>query len=134
MKKVMFLLIVLLTGGISLAGCIQDVQHNKTLEIAIDSVVKDKNSSEIELNSLTDFSWDKAYLFQPYSTQEVMSKKMGVIFNDPINLHHRDDIYLLVFLNKVKVVQYAEIDRQRGDFNIEEEYLTNANSKIKINR
>lgn len=134
MKKILLLLSVIFVSGFTLIGCSQNVQHSKSLEKAIYLVVKDKNSAEIELNSLIDFSWDKAFLFQPYSKQEDMSEKMGVDFKDPSKLDYRDDIYLLVFLNKDKVVQYAEIDRQGTDFNIEDEYLTKANSKIKIKR
>ncbi|MGN8845975.1 hypothetical protein ACTQ5K_22385 [Niallia sp. Sow4_A1] len=134
MKKILLLLSLIFIFGFTLVGCSQDVQHNKSLEKAIYSVVKDKNSTEIELKSLTDFSWDKAFLFQPYSAQEDMSEKMGVNFKDPSKLDYRDDIYLLVFLNKDKVVQYAEIDRQGSNFNIEDEYLTKENSKIMIKR
>ena len=110
MKKIsVFVLLLLL-----LVGCSQsDVQHNTDLEESIYSIVENENKSLININLLTTFDWDEAFLFTPYSTQEGIEEQLGTDFKDPSNIDTRDDIYLLVFLNKNKVVQYAEIERQR---------------------
>ncbi|MGD6960624.1 hypothetical protein ACQCVB_00370 [Fictibacillus phosphorivorans] len=64
-----------------------------------------------------------------------MEKQMGVNFKDRSNIYSRDDIYLLVFLNNEKVVQYAEIKRNQSDFSIDAtEYITPSKALIKINR
>lgn len=119
-----------------LVGCNQSsVQHNTELEEYIYSIVKDKNNREVSIKSLANFNWDKAILFEPYTTQEGINEQLGVDFKDPSNIVIRDDIYLLVFLNDNKVVQYAEINRQKSDFSIEEkEYLTPSNDLINIER
>ncbi|TYS86421.1 hypothetical protein FZC88_18365 [Rossellomorea aquimaris] len=119
-----------------MVGCSQsDGLHNKDFEKAIYSMVKDQDNKVIKVTPLTDFKWDKAYLFQPYTPQEHIEKQMGVEFEDPSNIRSRDDIYLIVFLNEGNVVQYAEITRQKTDFSIgEKEYLSPSEDVLKIER
>ncbi|WP_312857718.1 hypothetical protein [Bacillus haikouensis] len=129
LKKAILLILLL-------AGCNQsEVQHNKGLEEAIHSTVEDKTNSELSINPLTDFNWEQAFLFTPYTPQEKMEEVMGTEFEDPSNLRIRDDIYLLVFLHEEKVVHYAEIDRQKSGFSIgEKDHLTPSDDLIKIKR
>lgn len=119
-----------------LVGCSQsNVQNNIDVENSIYSMVEDKNKSEIGIKSLTSFDWDKAYLFTPYSTQEAIEEELGTDFKDPSNISTRDDIYLLVFLDGDKVVQYVEMERQGSDFSIGKEgHLTPSNDVISIER
>jgi uncharacterized protein YxeA len=131
LKKFSIFLFVLLL----LAGCSQKVYRNTDLEGSIQSMVKDESKSEINLVSLTKFDWDKAFLITPYSTPEGIKKQLGVDFKDPSNIDFRDDIYLLVFLNGDKVVQYAEVKRSQSDFSIgDKEFLTPASDSINIRR
>ena len=130
MKQVTFYILLILF----LAWC-SNVSHNTGLEKSIFSIVEDKNNSEIRINSLTTFDWEKAFIFTPYSTQEGIEEQLGVNFNDPSDIDWRDDIYLLVFLNDDKVVQYIEIDRQGADFTIgEKKHLTPSDDLITIER
>ncbi|MDM5454310.1 membrane lipoprotein lipid attachment site-containing protein [Peribacillus simplex] len=130
MKQVIFYILLILF----LAGC-SNVSDNTGLEKSIFSIVEDKNNSEIRINSLTTFDWEKAFIFTPYSTQEGIEEQLGVNFNDPSDIDWRDDIYLLVFLNDDKVVQYIEVDRQGADFTIEEKkHLTPSDDLITIER
>lgn len=119
-----------------LVGCsIMGVERNKDLENSISSIVEDKNNSVLDIKTLTTFDWDKAFLFTPYSSQEWIEEEIGTNFEDPSNLSMRDDIYLLVFLQGDKVVQYVEMDRQGADFSIEEKgYLTPSEDVINIKR
>ncbi|RKQ17173.1 hypothetical protein D8M05_05785 [Oceanobacillus bengalensis] len=131
MKKVVVVFILLL---LLLAGC-SSVQHNTDLGKSIYSIVKDKHNSEISLKSLTSFDWEKGFLFTPYSTEEGIVEQLGVNFNDPSDIAWRDDIYLLVFMNDEKVVQYVEVERQGADFTIgEKRYLTPSDDLIIIER
>ncbi|WP_260858201.1 hypothetical protein [Fictibacillus phosphorivorans] len=124
----LFLIFLLLTG------C-RRVTHNTDLEKSIRSIVKDKNKVEINIKSLTNFDWDKGYLFPPYTAEESMEKQMGVNFKDRSNIYSRDDIYLLVFLNNDEVVQYVEINRYQSDFSIgDNQYISPSSSSIKIKR
>jgi hypothetical protein len=68
---------VIIFSLLLLMGCNHSsVQQNKELEESIYSIVEDKNISEININSLTDFDWDKAFLFGPYTTQESIEEQL----------------------------------------------------------
>ncbi|APH06457.1 hypothetical protein [Bacillus weihaiensis] len=126
-----FLLLLLLTGY----SILNKVSHNVELGKSIYSIVEDVNNTEISIKTLTDFDWDKGFLFTPYSTQKGIDEQLGVHFKDPSNIDWRDDIYLLVFMEDDKVVQYVEIDRQGADFKLgEKEYLTPYDDVIIIER
>ncbi|MGE6755451.1 hypothetical protein ACQKFO_18710 [Rossellomorea sp. NPDC071047] len=128
---VSFLLIVVMIVGCGKS----DVLHNIDFEKTMYSIVKDQHTKEINIKPLTDFKWDKAYLFEPYTPQEHIEKRMGAEFEDPSNIRSRDDIYLIVFLNDGNVVQYAEISRQKTDFSIgEKEHLSPSEDVLKIER
>jgi uncharacterized protein YxeA len=126
-----YILLFLLLVGCSLSN----VQHNTDLEESIYSIVEDKNNTEISINSLATFDWEKAFLITPYSTQEGIEEQLGVNFKDQSDIDWRDDIYLMVFLNDDKVVQYVEIERQGADFKIgDKKYLSPSDDLIIIER
>ncbi|UTE76628.1 hypothetical protein [Rossellomorea sp. KS-H15a] len=112
-----------------------DAEQNKTFENTVDFMVKELQNKEIEIHSIADFKWDKAYLFPPYTSQESIEKKLKVEYEDSNNISNRDDIYLLVFLHEGRVVQYTEINRQKADFTTDgKEYLTPYEDVLKIER
>ncbi|WP_253957695.1 hypothetical protein [Metabacillus halosaccharovorans] len=134
MKKFIFfvLLPLLLLTGYSI---LNKVHHNVELGKSIYSIVENVNNTEISINSLADFDWDKGFLITPYSTQEGIDEQLGVHFKDPSNIDWRDDIFLLVFMKDDEVVQYVEIDRQGAYFKLgEKEYLTPSDDVIIIQR
>jgi hypothetical protein len=125
---------VFILFSLLLAGC-GSVQHNKDLEESINLIVEDKNNSEINLTSLTSFDWEKAFLFTPYSPHKEIEEQLGVNFSDPSDIDWRDDIYLLVFMYKEKVIQYVEVERHGADFTIEgKDYITPSDDLIVIER
>lgn len=119
---------------IILASCSQSTGiHNKELEKSISSAMEKEGVEKIDVNSLTDFNWEKAYIFTPYTTQETISEQLGVNYKDPSNLYYRDDINLIVFLDNNKVVQYVEITRKFGDLLIEtDDGFTPLDATLKI--
>ncbi|KAB2334522.1 hypothetical protein F7731_15045 [Cytobacillus depressus] len=110
-------------------------QENMKLEQVIHSIVEDKNNSQFNLNPLTDFSWDKAQLFGPYTTKEIIEESLGVSYDGQTGgIDYREDIFLLVFLHEDKVVQYAILDRQ-GAVNFSgKKAITPSDDLIKIER
>ncbi|WP_144555939.1 hypothetical protein [Bacillus sp. X1(2014)] len=133
MKKFVFLIFFLL---FFLSSCSQVAgMHNTGLEKSISSIMEKKSVSKININSLTDFDWDKAYLITPYTDQETINKQLGVEFKDPTKIVYRDDIYLLVFLDKNKVVQYVEIPTKYGQLmRGNKDGFTPSNAIIKIQK
>ncbi|WP_339212703.1 hypothetical protein [Solibacillus sp. FSL W8-0372] len=132
MGVVMFTLLLLM-------GCNDSsIKRNTELEKKLHSsiiMVSDNSTSAHYIDSFVDFKWDKAFLVQPYTTQTDLEKQLGVKFTDPSNIGTRDDIYLLIFVNENKVVQYAEIERLKTTFSLgDKEYLEPSNDIIYIER
>lgn len=127
-------LTVFIVSLLLLVGCNQ-TNYNQKLEESIQSAVNKENTQELDLKSLTDFDWDKAFLFPPYTVQETIDEQLGTKFKDPSNMDKRDDIFLLVFMKDNKVVQYTEISRESADVTIgKRQYLTPSNDLIHIER
>jgi hypothetical protein len=115
-----------------LVSCSLGVRHNQDLEQSIQSA--QKKDSKVNLNELTDFTWDKAYLFPPYTPQATINEKLGFTFNDPSDIKNRDDIYLLIFVKEEKVVQYAEVSRKYGELIPKKEIITPSHATLKVTR
>lgn len=110
-------------------------ERNKELEESVLAAMEKESGKEIDLNQFTDFDWEQAYLFSPYTPQEDISRQLGIYYKDPSSIDMRDDINLLVFLNKNKVVQYAEISREYGDLVIgTDDGLSPSNGTLTIKR
>ncbi|MDN3015703.1 hypothetical protein PH210_05705 [Paenibacillus sp. BSR1-1] len=132
MKKV---IIVIFSLYLLVGFSDSNVRQSKKLEESIHTVVENKSKSEIDITSLANFTWDKAFIFPPYTTQESIDEQLDVHFKDPSDIDKRDDIYLLVFLNKGKVLQYAEIKRQKSVFSVgEKKFLSPSSATISIVR
>jgi hypothetical protein len=127
----MFFFFIILAGCSSASG-----NHNKELEKSFSSAIKEKSVEEIDLNSLIDFDWEKAYLINPYTSQEMINEQLGFKYKDPSTMVNRDDIFLVVFIHNNKVVQYAELTSQFGSLVPEsnDDYITPSNATIKIIR
>jgi hypothetical protein len=67
----------------------------------------------IDISTITPFTWEKLYLFGPYSTQERIATITGVGFAGHLDttISSNDGIVLLVFVNKNSIVQYMEYPR-----------------------
>ncbi|MEK5185437.1 hypothetical protein [Solibacillus sp. FSL W7-1324] len=130
---------VILLSFLVITGCNNSaMKRNTEIEKRLHSsiiMVSDNSTSKTFLNTFDDFEWDKAFLVQPYTTQTDLEKQVGVKFTDPSNIGSRDDIYLLVFINGGKAVQYAEIAHLNTTFSLgDKEYLEPSNDVIYIER
>lgn len=124
--------VILILGLLLLTGC---NKYNTDLEHSIDSVVKSESENKIIIKPLTNFEWDKGFLFHPYSTEKSINDELKIRFKHKSKIDQRDDIYLLVFLNEDKAVQYVEIKRNDTDFSIgDQNYITPNNDIIDIKR
>lgn len=110
---------MLISSILLLSSCSQGkVHHNKELEKAIISIMIDEGTGEIELNELTDFTWDKAYIITLYTTNEAVKERIGG--KDPSNMEIRDDVNAIIFIEDGKTIQYVEIARY-ADLVVDEE-------------
>lgn len=115
-----------------LVGC-QQHSHTK-LEEAIFAIVEEETFTEFNLSPFTNFPWEKAAIFEPYTTQDKIEETLGVKLIQTGGIEYRDDIFLLVFTNKNKVVQYALLQRNAFAFNSVDEIMTPGSDLIKIIR
>ncbi|WP_078554078.1 hypothetical protein [Bacillus alkalicellulosilyticus] len=128
MKKLSIVLALLIFSG---CGVIE----NKTLQQQVNEKIADKETEEIILSQITDFSWDEAFIFAPYTSEDYMKKRIGSDYKDKTNISYRDDINILVFVHDGKVVQYAEIERTNGDFLVSNgKRITPDHSSIQVKR
>ncbi|KZE69051.1 hypothetical protein AWM68_01940 [Fictibacillus phosphorivorans] len=105
--------ILIVFSVLLLSSCSFGAMHNKNLEQSIHSVMKDEG--KLNLNKIAEFEWDEAHLFPPYTSQSEINKQLGFTFKDPSGMKSRDDIFLLLFLDNHKVVQYVEVSREYGE-------------------
>ncbi len=96
-----------------LTSCSFGVDRNKNLEQSIHSAMKDEG--KLNLSKVAEFEWDEAHLFPPYTSQSEINKQLGFTFKDPSSIKSRDDIFLLLFVDNQKVVQYVEVSREYGE-------------------
>jgi hypothetical protein len=112
-KKYIFLFMFCLLVGQMLGY--KDIRH-KELERSLHTALQ-SDVHNVNIASLTDFQWDKAYVFPPYTPVEVMRDNLGIqSYKDWSGLGFRDDINLLVFLHGDQIVHYAEMNIKDGHF------------------
>ena len=79
--------------------------------------IRNINVDRIEISSITNFNWDEAYFFIPYTPKKyqemAMGKQRGVDFFTP-----NESDTCLAFLNKGKVVCYLGVLSRDFNFNI----------------
>jgi hypothetical protein len=73
---------------------------------------------EIRLKDLTDFEWDRVHIFPSYTPHKVIDDDLGFVWQPArqIDMSVRDDVNLMVFTEKGRVVFYVAHSRGRGDF------------------
>lgn len=72
----------------------------------------------VRLRDLTDFQWDKVYIFRPYTTPEDINKALGFIWAEAeeTQIDKFDNFNLIVFTANNKVVSYVNLPLSIGNF------------------
>ena len=87
---------------------------------AIGRAVRDQQMKEIRIAALTDFAWEKVYLFGPYAPRAQVCEVLGVEARQcerVVPFEAMDDgIMSLAFVSGTQVVRYARHSRLNGDF------------------
>ncbi len=91
------------------SSLIQAIQKNRAGEV-----------DKVDLSLLTSFSWDRLYVFGPYTLPEKIDMALGHywIGSRFTEIQSSDGISLLIFTNNAQVVQYLEFPRSQGDFSL----------------
>jgi hypothetical protein len=114
-------IILILIIATILIGCNNSLEIKEDLvESRINSFILNEDQNEIDINALTDFTWEKAYIFTPYTTADYMKERLGFNWKNSVGIDYRDDINLIVFVKDKKVVKYMKLPRKYGDFNFDD--------------
>jgi hypothetical protein len=113
------LVLVILVGCSSLA---QNKKQQGELQQKLSAAIEEKRQSDervvIQMKSLTNFEWDKFYVFTPYTTAEEVRDTLG--FDTTITAHSKIEVTeshnLLVFVRDNQVVLSIDFARSAGDF------------------
>lgn len=109
------------------------VENIEEVEQQFYTIENNKYINEIRLNTITDFEWEKAFLFIPYTSYADIEESLGVKYKISID-QFMGEYYLLIFLNHDKVVNstllYFEPKLSIGN----KRYLTPTDDLIRIDR
>lgn len=72
--------------------------------------------TRLVMADVTDFDWQKLYVFAPYTTQEQINRSLGFEWRDPEGIELHDTFTLLAFVNEGEVVGYVAQPLGQGDF------------------
>lgn len=94
---------------------------NKSNKIKEDVALKNSiiktviKSNEIDFAKITNFEWDKMYLFTPYSIPKDILNKDGInTSNSKFNIEVLDSINMIGFVKSDKLVAFVELPRNYG--------------------
>ncbi|SHM53956.1 hypothetical protein SAMN02787076_01551 [Rhizobacter sp. OV335] len=91
-----------------------------SVSAAIGNAVREKHAQEIRIAALTDFEWEKVYLFGPYAPRAHICEVLGVEARQCeriVPFESMDDgVMSLAFVSGTQVVRYARHSRLNGDF------------------
>ncbi|MBX8943423.1 MULTISPECIES: hypothetical protein [Lysinibacillus] len=100
------------------------------------NIMEEANSGTtvVSLNKLTDFDWEKAQIFGPYTTKDTIEETMDIQFRGSTSgLDVREDIFLLVFAKEGHAIKTAVLYRNIGDYSTKNGMLTPDNDLLSIN-
>jgi hypothetical protein len=97
----------------------QSAQLSEKIGQGIEGKRNGKERIEVDFAALTDFSWDKLYIFTPYTSAETISRKLGFKWSGANTIEYSESINLIVFVKGSKVVRYLELSREYGDFTVD---------------
>jgi hypothetical protein len=106
--------------GISSLGKTGGENAEKVKRRLADSVARKRGNNKevtVKLKDLTDFKWDRVYIFPPYTRLETIDNDLGFVWPQArsIRIDYRDDINLIVFTDNKQAVAYVEHPRSLGD-------------------
>ena len=87
-------------------GLVESAQHDQRVVVKVSSV--------------TDFSWDKLFIFGPYTPSDKIDRQLGYIWSSKAKdrIAFTQGVSLMVFVQDGIVVRYFEYPRQYGDFEL----------------
>ena len=90
-----------------------------------------KVSEQIEISKVTDFDWDKLYVFTPHAEASKVLRSDNITnSNFTYNIEHDDTINMIAFIKDNKLVSYRNISRSDFEFEYMEGYKVSKDKAI----
>ena len=86
-------------------------------------IVHAKPTTPVDLSKLTDFKWEKAYIFGPYTSEKNINAILGFEWNgvSSTGISHDEGVNLIIFVKGGNDLEWFRIPRHCGDFEIPDE-------------
>lgn len=92
-----------------------------------------EKSNEIDFAKITNFEWDKMYIFTPYSIPKDILNKDGIsTSNSKFNIEVLDSINMIGFVKSDKLVAFVELPRNYGGVDLTN-YIKFSKEETKFN-
>ena len=108
--------LVAMIALVAVACSSPDDQVSSTIGVAL----REQNAKEVRMTAVTDFEWDKLYLFDPYTPRSEICNVLGVQVKNcerVVPFESTDDgVMSMAFLSGTRVVRYSRHIRWNGDF------------------
>lgn len=122
LRRNLILLVLLSVVGMLVYFVLKASENNRQiLQTNLARAISQNQAGEIpvvDFSSITTFSWDRLYIFGPYTSSEKIDSILGSFWIGSrfTSIKSSDRITLLVFTKNGRVVQYLEFPRGQGDF------------------
>jgi hypothetical protein len=106
--------------------CSCQPQPDKLINQKIDAEIQ-QGQTEIKIADITDFTWDKMYIFSPYTSSAQVDRALGFEWQEykSLGIESNDTDDLLVFvahdMGDLRVVKFARCPRSFGNFRFRQE-------------
>lgn len=110
-------LLSIVAGFAIFAGsCTRTSGPDDELARQIAVAVQAEEATVVNLTSLATFSWDRLFVFPPYTAPSHIEKELGASWSESGRIEKLDTFTLLVFVNGGRVVRFVEQPREGSDF------------------
>ncbi|WP_153732099.1 hypothetical protein [Sporosarcina obsidiansis] len=90
-------------------------------------------ATEIPLSPLTDFDWDKAHVYGPYTTEDIIEESLNIKFKGSTHgIEILEDRFLLVFAKGKHAIKTVPISRRSGNNYESHDILTPTNDVLLV--
>ena len=118
MKRVGLFFIVMIVGLMVVLVYNKSVVIEVTDEL-IKTCLRSSDTDEFDNACLTKESWNQEYLFQSYTSRQLIDVTLGKKLNFETQIVLSDQIVLFAFMKDKRVVRYAEVPREFVEFELE---------------
>lgn len=122
--RTLFLILLFINIAIGLIAVKYIIGNNarNRLHASLSTAIRKYNNgtiSFINFSEITEFSWDRLYVFGPYTSCRVIQNTLGGVFWPECrytNIEIYENINLLIFTKNGRIVQYLIYEKNIGDF------------------